>query len=339
MLAGLLEGSDEADGVLEREFTGLEHGDHFLEVLGSGIAGTEDIEFFLDEETGLVGDGFLGITDVNDAAGEGDLFDGGTEGSGCTDGFDDDIGTIRGEFDEPVVEVLGVGVDGMGGAGFGGEGEFGGVEVGNDRASATKSGCGDCAQAYTTAAKHENSVGSSDAAAVDGMEADAQGFDEAEFAKGEAWGLDEFLPGDGEEFGEGAVALDAEGLIELAGVGAAAAAGGAVAASSVRHDCNGHARGKAFGNTGAGGFDGGGDLVAGDAGELNQGVLSAVAIDVGAAEADHSDPQEDLTELRDGLIDFSDPGATWGINEKGLHRVFDHLLSTIQYSRGMGFDV
>jgi hypothetical protein len=85
-----------ADGLGRGESLLLEHADHFPEVLRQRIARAEDVEFLLDKQTGLVADVVLGVSDVDDAAGKGDLLNGGAEGVRPSDGFDDDIGAVTG---------------------------------------------------------------------------------------------------------------------------------------------------------------------------------------------------------------------------------------------------
>lgn len=105
------------------------------------------------------------------------------------------------------------------------------------------------------------------------MEANRQRFDEAKFLGGERRGEEELLPGDGDEFGEGSVALDAQSFIELAGVGTETEAGGALAAGGVRRQRNGKSGDELAGNIRAGLDDFGGDFVAGDAGIRDEGFL------------------------------------------------------------------
>ena len=50
--------------------------------VGEGFPGAEDVEFLLDEELGFASDRLFGVADVDDPAGEGDLFNSGAEGLG-----------------------------------------------------------------------------------------------------------------------------------------------------------------------------------------------------------------------------------------------------------------
>src|SRR5579875_906061 len=146
-----------------------------------------------------------------------------------------------------------------------GEGELGIVEIDGDGGCAAGDDGGERAEADGAAAEDGDGVGGSDAASCGGVEADGERLDEGEFAQREGGRVNGFLPGDGEETGHGAVALDTEGLVEFAGVGAAAFAGSAGAAGGVGIERDVEA-GAEFGwDFGAGFDDRGGDLMAGNA--------------------------------------------------------------------------
>ena len=59
---------------IDRKAPGLEHADHFAEVLGLRVARAENVQFLLHEEARFVSDLLLGVADVDNAAGESDLF-------------------------------------------------------------------------------------------------------------------------------------------------------------------------------------------------------------------------------------------------------------------------
>ena len=92
----VVDGNDAGDEGAEGEGALGEHVDDGGEIFDEGVAGAEDVELLLDEETGFVRDRLFGVADVDDAAGEGDLLDRGAEGLGQADGFDDDVGTEAG---------------------------------------------------------------------------------------------------------------------------------------------------------------------------------------------------------------------------------------------------
>ena len=62
-----------------------------LRKLVKRFARTEDIEFLQDEQLGLVGDGLLGIANVDDAAGVGYFFDCRAKRGRRSHGLNDDI--------------------------------------------------------------------------------------------------------------------------------------------------------------------------------------------------------------------------------------------------------
>jgi len=101
----LVQGDDMSYGGVYGEFFLFEHADYGVEVGRERVARAEDVQFFLDEEASFVGYGFFGVTDVDDATGEGDFFDGSAKSFGSADGFDNDVGAATvGEREELVVE-------------------------------------------------------------------------------------------------------------------------------------------------------------------------------------------------------------------------------------------
>lgn len=227
----MFQGDGLGDDFLGGDVTGFQGLDDLLEVLGGGVSGAAYVEFFFYELSGVVGDVDFGVADVDDASGVGDGVDGGGEGLRGADGFYDDV----------CAEILGEGVELIEEGGFGCVDEFGCaygfrdlefvvVEVGGDDACALCGCACDYAESDCAAAEDEDGVGFGDLSAFDCVEAYCEGFDEGGLGVGEALCGDEFLPGLGDEFCEGAFALHAEGGVVFAGVVPFIFAGGAFAA-------------------------------------------------------------------------------------------------------------
>lgn len=84
--------SDDTDGFFYGKISSLKHSDHFAEIVRQRIARSQNVELFLDEEFGLVCNGFLRIPDVYDTASKCDFFNSSTECLGQPNRFYDDIG-------------------------------------------------------------------------------------------------------------------------------------------------------------------------------------------------------------------------------------------------------
>ena len=178
----MVQGDDVAYGGVHGELFLLEHVDYGVEVGGESVAGAEDVEFFLDKEASFVGYGFFGVTDVDDAAGEGDFFDSSAKGFGSADGFDDDVGTATvGESGELVVERVAGGIDDVGGAGFLGDGEFFVGEIDGDGSGSREMGGGDGAETDSAATEDGDFVCGGDSSAGCGVKTYGERLDETEF--------------------------------------------------------------------------------------------------------------------------------------------------------------
>jgi len=128
-------------------------------------------------------------------------------------------------------EVLGFRINGFIGAGAPGQRELLLVHIHGEDSRALVVGGRDRAESHSSAAKNENGVRGLYAAACSRVVADGERLYEAEFADGESWSGKELAPGHRNEFGECSVALDAQSLVELTGIEALAAAGGALSAA------------------------------------------------------------------------------------------------------------
>ncbi len=95
----------------------LEHPDHGMKIFGQRISRTENVEFFLHEQSGLVAHRFFDIADIYNPACKGNFFDSGAERLRQSDGFNHNIGTLAaGEVRQPLMQRFMTGMDGMGGA-------------------------------------------------------------------------------------------------------------------------------------------------------------------------------------------------------------------------------
>jgi len=189
-----------------------------------------------------------------------------------------------------------------------GESEFAVIDIDGDDGGAMEGGGGDGAEADSATAENEDFIRRRDAAAAGGVVTDGERFDEAEVAELEAVGDDQFFEGYGDVFGEGAVALDAQGLVIAAGVGPLAKAGGADAATGVGRKGDGLAGPELFGHIGADRFDGSGDFMAGDAGIGDEGIFSAEAAEIGTAHAYEAHSEQGETGALGWRIQFADFG-------------------------------
>src|ERR1035437_9410194 len=88
---GLFERHGSADGFRRGKSLLLEHADDLSKILGQRVAGSENVEFFLYEQASFVADEILGVSDVNNAAGERDLLDGHAKCVGSADGLDNNV--------------------------------------------------------------------------------------------------------------------------------------------------------------------------------------------------------------------------------------------------------
>src|ERR1019366_5529630 len=96
-----------ADGLSCRKPLLFKHADHLFEVLGLRVARAEDVELFLHKQARLVADLIPGVSDVDDAAGKGDLLDRSAKCAGPSDGFDDYVGAVTtGDLLEPGMAVV-----------------------------------------------------------------------------------------------------------------------------------------------------------------------------------------------------------------------------------------
>ena len=154
------------------------------------------------------------------------------------------------------------------------------------------------------AAENGHDVFLRDLGPAHGVEAHAQGLDQGAVADGKSLGHQDFPPGDHEEFPHGAVPLDAQRLVELAGIGTAVPAGGAVPAGRVRVDGDGHAGTQRVGNAGADGGDLRAHFVARDHAGFRHRVPPAPGVQIAPAEPDIPDPQQYFAFPAPGLLDI-----------------------------------
>src|SRR4029079_1783013 len=149
---------------------------------------------------------------------------------------------------------------------------------------------GNDSEADATSPKDGHDIVLCHAATGGRVEADGQRFHHAERLQAELRWI-ELLLGHYDELGHGTITLDSEGLVELAGVRTAAAAGGALAAARIWRHRDVHA-GSQFWVAVAALDDGCGNLVAGNARKRNERVLAAERVEIAAAEPDQPDSEE-----------------------------------------------
>jgi hypothetical protein len=193
--------------------------------------------------------------------------------------------------------VFTAGVDEVRCSGAGGDLQLAVVDVDGDGLGAAESACGDGSKTDASAAEDRDEIPRDDAAARGGMRAYGEGLDEAKLLDGERGGI-EAEARDGDVLGERTVALDAEGFIAAASVGAAAQATGAGAARGVWRQGYGCAGGKIIRSADYRC----GDLVAQDARVLHHGIATAEGGEIGSAKTDAMNFEENFVWVGDGEI-------------------------------------
>lgn len=318
-ISGRLKGDGGRDGGIHREATfcqNVHDGGEFIEI----VASTQDVELFMNEEAGIEADGVFDPADIDDASGVRNFFDGEPIGGGGPNGLDHDIGTLAVRHGKELVMERGLArIEHVARAGAFCEGELFGVQIDGNGRGAARESRNESAETDRSAADNGDRVGGRNATALDGVEADGERFDQSQLAQGEMGRVNDLLPGDGEEAGHGAVALDAESPVELAGVRAAAQAGGAGAAEGIGIDSHVEAGTEMSRDVGTGFDNGGGDLMAGDARIGDERILAAEGAEICPAKADEARLEQDLASGRGGRRKVSKGGLAGGRYIERLH--------------------
>jgi hypothetical protein len=162
------------------------------------------------------------------------FFDGSTERFWSAHGFDDDVGAAAiGQFKQTLMERFPQTVDPMNAAGKPRQGELIVIDVDRNRLRPPGACSRNSAKAYASATQDGDDIFGCHAPAGHRMKTNGQRFDQAEFFEGKPCRIESFWRHNN-VFGEGAVPLHSHGLIELAGIGAPAAAGSTFSAIGIR---------------------------------------------------------------------------------------------------------
>jgi len=279
-LAKLAPMADPGAGV---DLARLDHGEDAREVGGDGVAAGEEGQFAAVEEGIVQEDGFFGDADIDDAAGEPGEAQRACHGVWIAGGVENDLEgrCVRQARDDIHAGVVLLDEFSAGGIEF--EDGDGGVRGTGEFEDGEADGAG---------SDDENIIGGGDLGAVHGVAADGQSFDEGELLEVEGVAGVELGRGKEHALAHAAVAMHAEDLQCFAAVGAAALAGVAGAAVEVGLD-GATVTDLEMRNAFTDGEDFDAELMPEDARKLDEGHLTEVAAEVGAADADGTDGDED----------------------------------------------
>ena len=217
--------------------------DDSLEVLGLGITRTANVEFLLYEKLRGEADVLLGIADANHATREGYLVDCHLIGHRGTHSLDDHVGTgTTRNFLQTLVHILLGAVDGVFSAQPTDDGQFLVVHIAGNDLGTTHDGAHHGTYTHHATANDHDGVGVNHLRTTHGMETDGHRLNQGSVLDGNRTDGDDFLPGNGDVFAHGTVALHAQRLVVLAGVVAAVLARRTVAAVGIGVHRDGHSR-------------------------------------------------------------------------------------------------
>lgn len=279
------------------------------------VAAGLDGDFFPMEESIIDRDRLFGETDVNESAPRGNVGEARCHDRGAARGVKDGIGLAT-------ICRFGVGEAHAGD-------EFSTPLALFDDVDGRTDGSGKLSgsDADGTCSNHKRRLAGLQAAAADGMRADAEGFNEGKLIERERSGLIEKIDGNGEKLLHAAINVDTEDLDLLAAVGAAHTAGATDAAGNVGLDGATVARlDPAF--VGRGFDDDPGELVADDARVCVDGVAAGEGVVIAATDADLPDPDERLAGRGDGERRFSFSESSRGF-QYNLHHGVLSLMGRI----------
>src|SRR5580704_85820 len=183
---------------------------------------------------------------------------------------------------------------------------------------------GDRAKAHASAAEDGDFIGGGYAASCDGVKTYREWFYEAELLYCERSWV-KFIGRHGDEFGQRAIALDTESLVERAGIGTTAEAGGTFAAIRIRRHGDIHT-GRECWKRRASFDDRGGDFVAWDSGKLDHGIFATERIQITSAEANHTDAEQHFAVLDLRLGHGFDGGRARLLDDECSHGLRIHAL-------------
>ena len=192
------------------------------------------------------------------------------------------------------MNVLGLGVHRVGCSHLAGQQQFLVVNVGGHHRGPSQGGAHNGTHAHHAAAYDQHHVDVGHLGTAHGVEAYAHRLHQGANLGREQSGGNDFLPGQDDEFAHGAIALNAQRLIMLAGVHALVAARGALATVGVGIHRNRHAGLQPLGHMTAHGLDGGSHLVAGNDGVQGHAVAAHERVQVAAAESHVAQAQQHL---------------------------------------------
>src|SRR5947208_945305 len=109
-IRSFLNRNDRTHRIVDREAALPQHPNYLVKVFRKGIPRSHDVQFFLQEQPGLVRDRVLCVTNVDYATGKGDFLDGRAESLRKPDRLDGDIRpeAVR-QLEKPIVERFAAG--------------------------------------------------------------------------------------------------------------------------------------------------------------------------------------------------------------------------------------
>ena len=227
------------------------------------------------------------------------------------------------------VQVFSLRVDGLGRARPASGGELAVVDVDRDHARARRGCARDGAKADHAAAEDDHRLAGGCPPARGRVPAHRQRLDQDHVPQRQSPRRKQLGCRNDDLLGQGAVALNPEGLIVATSVGAALATRGTRAAIGVRHDQHMRSRRDLGADVGTDGVDDARDLVARHARVADQGIEAAEGVEVRAAEPEVAHAHADLAAPGYRPRDLANLGATGRRDEKRSHA----CLSPNRYTR------